>query len=131
VDQKFLSIRAILPMSFTKCSSTRCLQKRRLSENPDSVSLLNALLCVKEGVHNSAREKVQDDDLLAERRIGSWSGEQGVKKKWNASLKKKPIAKRQTMPRVAYMHGKRACVVWERAEEKGLEMVPRQRLTSP
>jgi hypothetical protein len=42
---------------------------------------------VKEGVQNSAREQVQDDDLLAERRIGSWSGEQGIKKKWNAFLK--------------------------------------------
>ena len=84
------------------------------------------------GLHNSAREQVQDDDLLAERRIGSWSGKQGVKKKWNASLKtEKPIAKRQTTPSVAHMHGKRVCVVWERAEGKELEMVLRQRLTSP
>jgi hypothetical protein len=45
---------------------------------------------------------MQDDDHLTERGIGSWSGEQGVKKKWNAFLKTaKSVANRQTMPRVA------------------------------
>ena len=50
----------------------------------------------------SAREQGQDDDIVREPRIGSWSGEQGVKKKWNAFLEtEKSVANRQTMPRVA------------------------------
>jgi Transposase len=70
-------------------------------------------------VHNSG-EQVQDDNLLTERRIGSWSGEQGVKKKWNAFLKTaKSVANRQTMPRVADMRGNPPVSFGKGATEKG------------
>jgi hypothetical protein len=49
-----------------------------------------------------AREQGQDDDIVREPRIGSWSGEQGIKNQWNAFPKTaKSVANRQTMPRVA------------------------------
>lgn len=45
--------------------------------------------------------------------------------------KRKPSSHREVEAHLeSHVHGKHACVVWEGAEGKGLEMVPRQRPTS-
>jgi hypothetical protein len=71
-------------------------------------------------VQISLSKKVQDDSPAIERRIGSWSREQGVKNQWNPFPKtEKSVANRQTMPRVAAEKTNERNI-WEEAAGKGL-----------